>query len=387
MTSHHPFQYIIRAALFGLVMIASLAVTLPAHADDKSDLKRLRQEIKKIERWLNSAQNKQSALTNKIQASDKRIGELSAKLSSTRKQQQREQTRLNELKRDQKRLSALQQQHIGHLKEQIINTQKLNNQGPVKLLLNQDNLQQVPRMMRLFDYVNQARASHIQTIMQDLARLMSIADDIKQQQQQLLVIERTLEDDNQRLSNQRQEQRKLLASLERSMGSKQQQLNEKRANRKRLEDLLQEVQTILANSTRRDDGRPFRAMRGRLPTPLKGRLLKAFGNRNQQTQGRWAGWLLASKSGQSVRAVHHGRVVFSDWLRGFGLLVIVDHGDSYLSLYAHNETLNKDVGDWVHHGDVISTSGQSGGLSKPRLYFEIRHKGRPQDPAKWIKRG
>jgi septal ring factor EnvC (AmiA/AmiB activator) len=127
-------------------------------------------------------------------------------------------------------------------------------------------------------------------------------------------------------------------------------------------------------------------LKGKLPRPTKGRIVKAFGNNNLQTRSKWQGWLMKGYEGSAITAIHHGRIVFSDWLRGFGLLLIIDHGDGYLSLYARNQTLSKSVGDWVYQGENIATLGSSGGFKEPRLYFEIRHKGRPQDPAAWLKR-
>jgi septal ring factor EnvC (AmiA/AmiB activator) len=170
------------------------------------------------------------------------------------------------------------------------------------------------------------------------------------------------------------------------MSSESERLKKRQADRKRLEELLNEVETLISNSPRRNDERPFKDMRGKLDRPLPGPILAAFGNRNNGNKSRWEGWKIGTKEGTSVRSIHHGRVVFSDWLRGFGLLIIIDHGQGYLSLYAHNQTLQRDVGSWVNGGDTIATAGQSGGQDKPALYFEIRHNGKPQDPAVWLKR-
>jgi septal ring factor EnvC (AmiA/AmiB activator) len=137
---------------------------------------------------------------------------------------------------------------------------------------------------------------------------------------------------------------------------------------------------------RKQDARPIRALKGKLPRPTKGRIIKAFGNYNAVARNKWQGWLMKGYEGSAITAVHHGRIVFSDWLRGFGLLLIIDHGDGYLSLYARNQSLLKSVGDWVYQGENIATLGSSGGFKEPRLYFEIRHKGKPQDPAAWLSR-
>jgi len=221
--------------------------------------------------------------------------------------------------------------------------------------------------------------------MAELVRLDQIAELIVQQEQALKSTEQSLLNKNKTLSSKRKDQQRILANLSKKMNTESQRLTQKQADRKRLENLLAEVETILANSPRQNDERPFSKMKGKLPRPVAGRVLKAFGNANSDTMSRWEGWQISVQEGAEVRAIHHGRVVFSDWLRGFGLLLIIDHGQGYLSLYAHNETLLRDVGSWVNGGDVVAAAGRSGGLTDPALYFEIRYQGRPQDPAVWIR--
>jgi septal ring factor EnvC (AmiA/AmiB activator) len=145
-----------------------------------------------------------------------------------------------------------------------------------------------------------------------------------------------------------------------------------------LRDIFADIPQNLAGAE------PFAALRGKLRWPLRGRVAEKFSagtGGGQVSQGV----LIAAKSGSEVHAVSHGRVVFADWLRGYGLLLIVDHGDGYMSLYGYNETLLKDVGDWVDAGTVVATSGDSGGRPTPGLYFELRYKGKAVDPSYWLK--
>ena len=123
-----------------------------------------------------------------------------------------------------------------------------------------------------------------------------------------------------------------------------------------------------------------------MPWPAGNKLIKKFGNAKIDGKITWEGILISAKAGTSVEAIHHGRVVFSDYLRGHGLLVIVDHGDGYMSLYAHNQSLLKETGDWVSSGETISRVGNTGGQAQAGLYFEIRHQGKPTDPIKWCRR-
>jgi septal ring factor EnvC (AmiA/AmiB activator) len=112
--------------------------------------------------------------------------------------------------------------------------------------------------------------------------------------------------------------------------------------------------------------------------------LHAYGSYRLSSQLTWNGIFYGGSSGSDVTAIHYGRVIFSDYLKGYGLLLIVDHGDGYMSLYAHNQTLYKEIGDWVSSKEVIAAVGNSGGLEHSGLYFEIRHQGQPQDPKQWL---
>ena len=130
----------------------------------------------------------------------------------------------------------------------------------------------------------------------------------------------------------------------------------------------------------------FVAMKGKLPWPTRGKLAKRYGASRVANKIKWNGWLINTDLGSPVTAVHHGRVVFSDYLRGHGLLVVIDHGNAYLSLYAHNSELYKELGEWVNQGDLIAAVGDSGGLQDHALYFELRHKGNPVNPRSWLRR-
>ncbi|UXD86547.1 murein hydrolase activator EnvC family protein [Thalassolituus hydrocarboniclasticus] len=359
---------------------------LPAHADDEAKLDALKTEIAKLEQWLNSAKDEYSQLNDALRKSDKDIAELSKQIEQTRARLQEEKDRLKKLRQEQGQLRQLQDKHRLHLAEQLRAAQRIGSEGPLKLLLNQDDPQQAQRMLRYFSYFNNARIEHINQILAELERLDNLAELIAQQEQQLLETEKKLLGKNREIAARKQEQQQLLAKLAGQMKTEQQRLSQKQADRKRLEALLNEVQTLLVNSPRKEDARPITALRGKLPRPVDGRVLYAFGNRNNDSMTRWEGWVMSAPEGLPVRAIHHGRVVYSDWLRGFGLITIIDHGQGYLSLYAHNQTLLRDVGAWVNQGDSIATIGRSGGNAEPGLYFEIRYKGKPQDPAAWLRR-
>ena len=354
-------------------------------ANDEQQLNALKQEIRKLELWLNKARDEHSQLDKALRQSDLEISALLQQIESTRSELKEEQGRLKKLRQEQSQLRELKQQHRTHLAEQIRAAQQLGDQGPLKLLLNQDDPQQMQRMLRYFDYFNDARINNIRQLISELQRLDTIAEQIQQQERKLQQTESQLLQQNRTLSARKNEQKKLLASLSKQLSGKEQRLQRKQADRQRLERLLGEVQTLISNSPRKNDERPFRTMKGKLPRPASGRISKAFGNRRDQ-HARWDGWLINTREGQKISAIHHGRIVFADWLRGFGLLTIIDHGHGYLSLYAHNQTLFYEVGAWVNQGDTLALSGVNQDNGKANLYFEIRYQGKPQDPAAWLKR-
>jgi len=355
-------------------------------ADEEADLAKLQQEISKLQQWLKETESEHDKLSEALQKSDEKIGAIAKKIDATRTQLNEERARLKKLQAEQSQLRTLKSEQKQQLAKQLTGAQKLGNQGSIKVLLNQDDPQQISRMLKYYEYFNQARMESIQTLIVNLKRLNNIENEILTQQNKLIKTENSLLKKNKTLNTEKKQHKALLASLELRRKTQSDNLSQKQKDQKRLQQLITEVATLLDNSVRKQDARPIKSLKGKLPRPSKGRIVKAFGNRNTQARSNWQGWLIKGYEGSAITAIHHGRIVFSDWLRGFGLLLIVDHGDGYLSLYARNQSLLKSVGDWVYQGENIATLGSSGGFKEPSLYFEIRHKGKPQDPAAWLQR-
>jgi septal ring factor EnvC (AmiA/AmiB activator) len=355
-------------------------------ADEEADLAKLQQEISKLQQWLKETESEHDKLSEALQKSDEKIGAIAKKIDATRTQLNEERARLKKLQAEQSQLRTLKSEQKQQLAKQLTGAQKLGNQGSIKVLLNQDDPQQISRMLKYYEYFNQARMESIQTLIVNLKRLNNIENEILTQQNKLIKTENSLLKKNKTLNTEKKQHKALLASLELRRKTQSDSLSQKQKDQKRLQQLITEVATLLDNSVRKQDARPIKSLKGKLPRPSKGRIVKAFGNRNTQARSNWQGWLIKGYEGSAITAIHHGRIVFSDWLRGFGLLLIVDHGDGYLSLYARNQSLLKSVGDWVYQGENIATLGSSGGFKEPSLYFEIRHKGKPQDPAAWLQR-
>ena len=195
-----------------------------------------------------------------------------------------------------------------------------------------------------------------------------------------------LQNSKRKLQNESKKRKQVLSSLEQNIRTKSGELEKLKADQKRLEKLLVEVEQAIANLPLPADSTPFKQQKSKLRWPGRGKVIQRFRSRIAQGKLKSQGIRIALKDDAPVHAVHYGQVIFSDWLRGFGLLIILDHGHGYMSLYGNNKSLVKDVGEWVHSGDTIAYSGNSGGLSTSSLYFEIRRKGTPQNPLKWLTR-
>lgn len=377
----------VQSTVRGLFWSVLVMAGTTALADDGDRLKQVQAEIKQLQQWLKEARSEYSDLQQKLQASDKEIAALVKEIDSTRAKLREEQTRLKKLRAEQAQMRQLRSRHQHLLTDQVRNARQLGNEAALRFWLTQDDPARNQRMMRYFGYFNRARLDHLHHTITELARLDQLETLIAGQEQRLRDTDARLTAQNRKLTTSREQQQALLAKLGQQMSSESERLQRREADRKRLLALLEEVDELVSKSPRQQDEVPFQRLRGRLPMPADGPVLAAYGQKNNESRSRWEGWKIGAKEGSSVRAVHHGRVVFSDWLRGFGLLMILDHGDGYLSLYAHNQTLLRDVGTWVNGQDIIATTGRSGGQTQAALYFEIRHKGQPQDPAIWLKRG
>lgn len=370
--------------LLAFILSCGLLFSSASFANDAAKLENLKQEIQKLQSWLAQAQQESDQLSSQLRQSDLDISNLNKEIETINAKLKEERDLLKKLRLEQGQLRYHQNKQKELLSEQIRSAQRLGQDGPIKLLLNQNDPLHVQRMLKLYGYFNEARIQSIKEIIIELNRLENIATEIQKTEQSLQTHQRQQQQKQRSLVAKQQQQKNILTQLNQRMSSEQKNLAAKEANRRQLEQLISDVEALLENSPRQADARPITQLKGRLPMPINGRILQAFGGK--RNAGYNKGWLIEATSGTEVKAVHHGRVVFSDWLRGYGLVLLLDHGQGYLSLYAHNQSLLHDVGSWVYQNDVITTAGNSGGIDRTALYFEIRYRGQALDPAIWLKR-
>jgi septal ring factor EnvC (AmiA/AmiB activator) len=255
-----------------------------------------------------------------------------------------------------------------------------------KLLLSQETPATLGRMLVYYDYFNRARSVRISAVGAELAHLAALAVDSRRVEEEL---ERLLAAQAREIEAQeawRAERRRALERLETSIEAGGGEIETLKGEEERLTALVIELGELMAGFPE-DAELPFASLKGRLAWPVEGGQSRRYGQLRDGGPLRWNGVLLAADAGTPVRAVYRGRVAFSDWLPGLGLLIIVDHGDGYMSLYGHNEALLRESGEWVAPGDSIAQVGDSGGQAQTGLYFEIRHNGEPVDPGQWIPAG
>ena len=259
------------------------------------------------------------------------------------------------------------------------------SQERIKLLLNQRDPATIGRLMAYYGYLNDYRAENISAVTQHIRELAELRSQVAAEEARIAELARERYAELTELNSAQEQRQQLLARLKERMVDEGREIERLAAQEEDLSRLIAELTSILSDYPIRSE-EPFSEHRGRLTWPVAGTLLHDFGQPRVSDSIKWNGVVLGAPRGREVRSVYHGRVVFSDWLAGMGLLVVVDHGEGYMTLYGYNETLLKNTGDWVAPGDVIATVGDSGGQATAALYFEIRQGTRPVNPRQWVTR-
>jgi septal ring factor EnvC (AmiA/AmiB activator) len=376
------FRYGRRALGFFLLVLSQGSA---ANMAEKSQhLLAVQSSIRVLDRRVNEISVEKQDLVDRLASVEKSMGNSAARLKQLKKQvRQSEQARLQLGIEIQSLLQLLVVQRE-HLQEQINAAYILGKQSRLKLILNQEDPARTSRMMIYYGYLNQARVERLQAVKVSLEKLkaLQILEKIHLKEFQSLVVEQTQECEL--LEKNLSQRQQLLMSL---VSDEQDQLKALvllKMDEKRLQQLFLEIQESMDDFPYElNIAQEFSEQRGRLGWPVSGAVIKTFGAR--RSASRWDGIVISAEEGVEVKSVSRGRVVFSDWLRGYGLMIIIDHGKDFMTLYAFNQSLYKDVGDWVDVGDVIATVGKSGGRNTAGLYFGVRDQGSPLDPQKWLK--
>ncbi len=383
----------IRFSLTGLPfllmsLLLALLLSAPLYAADdpqvtETRIRKLQGAIRQLESRLSRAETERQREQQKLRAVEKASGALSRSISAKQKALQRAGETLKRLETQRQGLIRRRQAQTDALASQLAQAFRIGRQDRLRLYLSQEDPQRITRLLRYYDYLGEARVQAIARYQETLAELQAVEDARHREQRLLREQTQQLAEKEAQLKQQRTTRAHVVASLKKEIRGNDARLQQLKADQQRLEGVLKELQQALVLNELSLDAKSFRQLKGRLPWPTTGNTQLSFGQRTDSGV-KMEGMLFAGRTGQPVRAIHSGRVVFSEWLRGYGLLLIVDHGGGYMSLYGHNQSLIKEVGDWVTSGEPLATVGDSGGRGSPGLYFAIRHKGQPINPKAWL---
>lgn len=381
-----------KSILAGFLLVFSALHQPPVlYADESADipvyqqkLDRLQQSIINIQKHLKDTRSHRGNTLTELQQLESEISTNAQSLKTTEDQIKTINARITELKRNLEILANLLNKQKFILSEQLRAAYALGAQQNMKMMLNQQDPAETGRVQAYFSYLNKAREIEIQQFMQTI--------ESKQQQEQELSenlnSQKSALDKRKKqkreLQKQRLQRNQLLTQLDEKIKNQEQTLTGLETSRNKIEDLLRSLGQLLADiPAAPGEKKPFKQQKGALPWPVKGPFIARYGQSRNKGDLKWNGVLIGSPYGTPVLAVSHGRIAFADWLQGYGFITIVDHGDGYMSLYGHNESLFKQAGEWVEAGEVIATTGDSGGQPDAGLYFEIRARGKPIDPYQW----
>ncbi|MGH8752637.1 MAG: murein hydrolase activator EnvC family protein [Burkholderiales bacterium] len=376
-------------AIFWFVLVGLV------YAAPKDELKQLRSRIEGLQKELADAEESKSDAADSLRESERAISEANRKLYDLNRQQREINASLASLQSQSGQTDSgmrTQQALLEKLLYQLYLGQQLDY---LALLLNGQDPNQVARQLYYYSYISRARADFIAKLRENLNELNILTSQTRVKSNELKEIQTEQAAQKRLLEKEKLTHQQVLASVSRQISQQQREIGTLQRNERRLTRLVEKLAKILSekkpppklsNYQLPDsslDANPFQQLKGKLSLPVKGELANRFGSPRTDSGLTWKGLFILSPSGQEVRAISAGQVVFADWLRGFGNLIILDHGTGYMSLYGNNETLYKQVGDYIRGGDTIATVGNSGGNVESGLYFEMRHQGKPIDPLTW----
>ena len=383
-----------------LLFLASLLVPYPASADkaetSKTALEQLQGRIETLKKELDSAQEAHTEAADGLKQSEQAISEANRKLHELAQQQNNSNNALQTLRQQKSTLEQTIRQQQTLLGSQLYRQYLNGQQGYTQIVLSQRDPGEIARQLYYLGYVSRARAKLITTLRRNLGHVVKLDDETAAQLREVAALKSSQELQRKELQAKQTERRNLMQKLAAQIKAQRGEISKLQRDEKRLSRLVERLTRIVpklptSNFSRRNealpnvafDGSSFESLKGKLHLPIRGDISNRFGVAREDSGISWKGLFIKASEGEEVKSVASGRIVFADWLRGFGNLMIVDHGGGYMSLYGNNQSLLKKVGDEVKAGDTIAAAGSSGGNPESGLYFELRHQSKPFDPLSW----
>ena len=383
--STSPLRKLLLTMLVAGLVIGSFAIAADKATSEKQ-LKSVLRKIDKLKQAIDAKEDSKSQYIKQLKTIEGDIGRLGQKIRALGKEIGSKQSELKSLRATRLEHQRQLSRENEYLAEQVYAAFTLGQQEKVKLLFSQQDPQTLQRNLVYYQYFSNARVDLINAVQGNIDKIIETEQLIQQARLDLEKNQQALNEQKKQLDRDLGKRKTIISSLDKQLKKQGGNLSRLEDEAAQLQNLIKSIEKLFIDAPESEISRKsFAKLKGKLAWPLKGKLRKLFGRTKPQSDLRWQGVKIEAANGSHVMAVSHGRVAFSDWLRGLGNLIIIDHGNSYLSLYGHNESLFKTAGDWVEAGEVISSVGSSGGEQKAGLYFEIRKKGKPQNPTRWCK--
>ena len=404
-----------------------VGVALYSFAAPKQDLQELRERIEELKKELAGQEESKAEVSDALKDSEQAISESNRTLSELSQAQRQTRAELNGLQNKSTAVQASVKRRQGQLKKLLTARYIHSAQNSTALLLSGKDPAEISRLLRYYQYIARAHGQGIQALRGDLLELNALTEQVRTKNAELQSVATKERQEKRQLENERQSKKQVLSRIGNEIKKNRKEINTLKRDEARLTKLIERLALIIkrkeearqaairAQALRREadvkrqkpgdaskkptvvarndilpgddlDGLAFAKLRGRLRLPVRGELTNRFGSPRSDSGMSWSGLFIRAPEGQEVKAVAAGRLVFADWLRGFGNLAVIDHGTGYMSVYGNNDALLKQVGDMVQGGETVASVGNSGGNPESGLYFELRHRGKPFDPMAWVAR-
>ena len=398
-SGNHTFNSIHIKHYRSILAIWALILFCPSSAfsSNQENLKLLRERIQSLQKDLANKEALKQSAADALQGTERAINAITQKMTKLIEHDRQAIEEYKQLQAQHKKLSE-EISIVRNQLEKLLYQQYIGGQQDyLRLALNQQNPHQIARDIYYYRQLSLARSDSIKNLQYNQNEIENLTQASRQKKDEIAVIQAEYFDQRKKLQQEKTKQQTLLTQVSNQISQQQQEINKLGQDEKRLTNLVNEINQLLvqekSNSTAINNklpdasttGAAFSTLKGKLNLPVRGKLVNTFGGQRSGKHVTWKGLFIQSPDGSEVKAISAGRVVFADWLRGFGNLIILDHGNNYMSLYGNNATLHKQVGESTRGGETIATVGNSGGNADSGLYFELRHGGKPFDPLTWIK--
>lgn len=366
-----------------LLLIFPVLCCAADEAEQRQQLQQLAKKIQQLQTNISSSSKELETLNTQLKKSEIELSSLQKDINRINTAIGGLNTELASLSTKKTQLLEVKEQQKSTIITEINTSYRLGREQTLKLILNQEDPEKVSRALKYHHYFLKARAEKLSAYVATLHSLEEVEESIQLNREELTDTRTQLSQQQDQLVAQQQQRQHVLAALQKSVRTDEQRLEQLRLERKRLETVIQQLSESITALSLPSSAQPFHKLKGKMSWPAQGKLERQFGS-PRNTRIKWDGWLISAPEGTPVKAIHHGRVIFADYLRGQGMLLIIDHGNGYMSLYAHNQVVLKETGDWVQQGETIAKVGNTGGQRETALYFEIRHNGKPSNPGIWL---